>query len=216
MTAPQRLPRRYPFTLAMLAALVAAALVTDSWVAEPARSWIERTGFAPRDLWAVRWERLVTSALVTYGGWTFWRAFLMVGLAVGAAERLAGSRRTALTFWGAHLLTLALLSLGFFAYLAARGEEPGGSVRLTRDVGPSAGYFACLGLALARLPAPWRRRLGVAAVAVLLAAFVVPSPAGVEPAVDLVADLAHLLAFAVGWLSARVAPSWYGTRGAAP
>jgi hypothetical protein len=146
---------RLPFTLTMLVALVIGALITNTYFDQITRHWLKRTGFAPNDLWYWRLERIFTSALVTVGGKVFWEAILMVAVFVGLAEWMTGWKRAAATFWGVHLLALVLLSLIvalFLHQLRAFGLE---AAEAARDVGPSAGYFACLGLVSARLKRPW-------------------------------------------------------------
>lgn len=183
----------------MLAALVVSALLTDSALGPLASRWLAKVGFAPRDLWAGRFERLLLSALVTHGGWVFWRVLVMVLVFVGSAERLTGSARTALFFWGGHLVVLLLLSTYAPTYL-----ERHDLTQLPRDVGPSAGAFACLGLAIAHLPAPWPWRLVPLVLVLTVAALFLPPLTSVPSAVDFFADLAHLLAFGLGWGVARI------------
>jgi hypothetical protein len=195
--------RRVPFTLLMLAGLAFAALVTNTYFQEITRHWLNRTGFASNDLWYWRLERMFTSALVTLGGKVFWVAILMVAVIVGLAEWITGWRRTAATFWGVHLLTLVLLSLIIsllLHQLRAFGVEA--SV-VARDVGPSAGYFACLGLVSARLKRPWHWVVSGGILVILFAiALFMPAIAGESAQLKFSADLAHLLAFPLGWLSA--------------
>jgi hypothetical protein len=198
-----KIVRRLPFTLVSLAGLSLVAVLTNSRLGDLPRQWFSRLAFAPRDLWLIHWERLITSALVTNGGRAFWQALGMVALTAGAAEWLAGTRRAALTFWGVHLATLLVYSLLIVVPLHALGSSLGTALYLARDVGPSAGGFGCLGLACARLPQPWRwigggAIVGGLAVALFLAASTTQS------AVVISADLAHLLAFPLGWLSSLI------------
>ncbi len=55
--------RRIPFTLGMLVLLLLVAWGTHSYFQELAREWVARLGFAPRDFWFLRWERLILSTL---------------------------------------------------------------------------------------------------------------------------------------------------------
>jgi hypothetical protein len=193
---------RIPFTLSMLAGLTIGAMLTNTYFEQITRHWLNRTGFAPNDLWYWHLERMVTSTVVTTGGRAFWEALIMVATAVGMAEWMVGWKRSAATFWIVHLLTLILLSLimslaghqlrmiGFEADLAAR------------DVGPSAGYFACLGLVSARLKRPWHWASAGLLLALLGAAMLIPTAASDSAKLKFSADLAHLLAFPLGWCSA--------------
>lgn len=193
--------RRYSFTLAMLILLALTAKVTGSDFAPLAARWRDDLGFAPRDLRYVGWVKLVTSALVTHGGWTFWRAMAMVALFVGAAEHTARSRVTAATFWGVHLAVLALIAVVLRPPGLAPPPFAEGLLPLPRDVGPSVGCLACLGLAVAGLRSAVRRRLVALTVfAALIAALFLPPMAEVSRAVDLLADVSHLAGFLAGCL----------------
>lgn len=204
MKPPLNFLRRIPFTLLMSGGLVIAALMSNTYFEQISRRWLNRTGFAPNDLWYWRLERLFTSALVTSGGRVFWQALFFVAFAVGAAEWLAGSKRTAATFWGVHLLTLVLLSLIVSLTLDQLRNFGLEASEVARDVGPSAGYFACLGLVSARLKRPWNWVSGGILLAVFLVAFLLPAGVGENAQVKFSADLAHLMAFPLGWLSSSI------------
>jgi hypothetical protein len=201
MTRFKQLLRRFPFTLLMLVVLGATAVSTNTHLSTLTKGWLSRLGYAPRDLWLFNWERLITSALVTFGQSVFWQAMGMIALAVGAAEWLAGTKRTAVTFWGVHLTTLLSESLLIALPLHLSGSTTGTALILARDVGPSAGYFGCLGLASRRLPQPWSWLSGTAVLMALIVALFQAPRVGQETAVKLAADLAHLIAFPLGWLT---------------
>jgi hypothetical protein len=193
---------RIPFTLTMLAGLAIGALVTNTTFQTISHHWLSRIGFAPNDLWYWRLGRFFTSALVTAGGLVFWEALFFVAFVVGLAEWLNGWKRTAATFWGVHILALVLLSL--IVSLTAHQLRNIGieASDAARDVGPSAGYFACLGLVSARLKRPWHWVSGGIMLAVFGIALLTPAAAGANAKLKFSGDLAHLLAFPLGWLSA--------------
>jgi hypothetical protein len=194
--------KRIPFTLIMVSLLLLVAWGTQSYFQELARSWVSRLGFAPRDFWFFRWERLILSALVTSGGYIFWFALGMVAITSGVAEWRQGSWRAALTFWGVHLVTLLLESLLFLLPLHRLGFTQARALFFSRDVGPSAGYMASLGLVTTFLPKPWRRvAFGAILIFLIVALFLPPRP-GETQAVKLSADMAHLIAYPLGWMSA--------------
>ena len=204
MKAAANFLRRIPFTLIMLAGLSVSALVTNTYFEQITHHWLNRTGFAPNDLWYWRLERIITSALVTVGGKVFWEAILMVAIFVSVAEWLTGWKRTAATFWGVHLLALVLLSLIISVakhQLRSIGLE---ADLLARDVGLSAGYFACLGLVSAQVKRPWNWVSGAALFAVFVIVMFLPASAGESAKLKFSANLAHMLAFPLGWLSARI------------
>ena len=193
--------RRIPFTLIMLTGLFLGALVTNTYFQSITHRWLNRTGFSTRDLWYLRLERLFTSAMVTAGGRVFWEAILLVALFVGVAELRSGWKRTAAIFWGVHLLSLLLLSLIISLLLHQLHAMGIDASEVARDVGPSAGYFACLGLVSARLKRPWNWVSGGVLFAFFLVALFLPASAGANPKQEVSANLAHMLAFPLGWLS---------------
>jgi hypothetical protein len=192
--------KRLPFTLVSLAGLIATGLVTRTHQEQLSPPWLEQMGFAPNDLWLWQIERMFTAPLVTFGGNVFWAALLQISLFVGLAEWLTGTRRAMLTFWGGHLSTLTILSNLIVWPLHSRGVAEAEAVALARDVGPSAGFFACLGLASGRLPRRWLT--GGLVMALLMVLLLLPPRKGESRAVKLSADLAHAIAFPLGWLSA--------------
>lgn len=205
--------RRYPVTLLLVAALCAAAVATGTVAGGLSQRLVNRLGFAPADFWAVDLWRMFTSALVTRGRGVFAGAVIMVVVAVGAVERRAGSRWAAAGFWGSHVWTLLLMSLALRADDVAGRPSLSERMATLRDVGPSAGYLGCLGLALATMPNP--RLRGAAAVLVvgwLAGDFIGWIPVDAGLAQDLSADLAHLIAFATGWIVGEIATRFAESR----
>jgi hypothetical protein len=196
--------RRLPFTLIMVILLILVAWWTNSTFQELTRAWINRLGFAPRDLWFLRWERLVLSAVVTSGGIGFWFALGLVALTSGVAEWNTGTIRTALTFWGAHLVTLILEALVFSVQFTQLGFAQARALFYSRDIGPSAGYMGLLGLITTFLPRPWRWLAFGAMLIYLVAALFLPSGSGASMALEINDDLAHLIAYPLGFASAYI------------
>jgi hypothetical protein len=197
---PRTLPY-IPFTLVMMAGLILFAIFTNTYFDRITRHWINRVGFSPRDLWYLRFERMFTSALVTSGGKVFWQALLLVGLFVGLAEWLTGTKRATTTFWGVHLLTLVLLSLIVSLAFHQLRDFGLAASEFERDVGPSAGYFACLGLLSAQIKRPWNWVSGMLLFIMFAVYMFLPPGEGERAAMKFSADFAHLLAFPLGWLS---------------
>jgi hypothetical protein len=196
--------RRIPFTLGMLIILLLVAWGTQSFFQQLAHTWVSRLGFAPRDFWFFRWEHLILSALVTSGGIIFWFALAMVGITSGITEWMIGSSRATLTFWGVHLVTLVIESLLFLLPLSQLGFIQARALFFSRDVGPSAGYMGSLGLVTTFLPKPWRWVVFGAILIALIVALFLPPRTGETQAVKLAADLAHLIAFPLGWTTAFI------------
>jgi hypothetical protein len=196
--------KRIPFTLVMVGLLVLVAWGTNSFFQELTRTWVSRLGFAPRDFWFFRWERLILSSLATNGSSIFWFALVMVGFTSGVTEWMSGSWRAVLTFWGVHLITLMLESLMFLLPLHQLGFAQARALFFSRDVGPSAGYMGSLGYITAFLPKPWRWVVfGFILVFLIVSLFLSPRP-GETQAVKLSADVAHLLAFPLGWATSTL------------
>ena len=190
---------KLPFTLTLLITVGGVALLTDSHNGRLHPAWLQRLGFAAQDMAAGRWERLFSSAVTTHGGSVFWQAMGMTAVAVGTAEWLTGSKRTALTFWGIHLLTLSLESSLVTPFLHQFANVD--ALQVARDVGPSAGYFGCLGLVVWQLPRRWRMAVGLTILAGLLLTLWRPLRVDETAELKLLADVAHLLAFSLGFLS---------------
>ena len=123
---------------------------------------------------------------------------------VGLAEWLTGWKRTNITFWSTHLITLVLLSL-IVSLIEHQLRSIGLKAdRLARDVGSSAGYFVCLGIVISRMKHSWNLVIET----ILFSIFVIAlfTPVGIDESSKLKfsADLAHMLAFPLGCLSAGV------------
>ena len=119
-------------------------------------TWVSRLGFAPRDFWFFRWERLILSALVTSGGITSgWPSDGRHYQRGGGMEDRKPESHT-------HLLGRAPGHPGarIDDVLCYRYTSLASSRRwalfFSRDVGPSAGYMGSLGLITTFLPKPWR------------------------------------------------------------
>ena len=191
----------FPATFFLLSLLSVGAWLTDTHRGPLAPHVLNQIGFAPVDLLTLDLERIFTSFFVTSGPGVFLLAFFMIAFSAGAAEWRTGSLRTLLTFAGVHIATLAVLS--FIALPLHWFDFSFGSlIALSRDVGPSAGYFGVLGLAVALTKDPWRRWAGAAVMLFLLAAFFTET--GNDPGAEYSADLAHLIAFPLGWLSHNI------------
>lgn len=190
--------RRFPFTLTMVIIVAAVGLATATHLDRLEPALMKRFGFAPLHLPKGELIRLVTSAFLTIGGWSFYRALAMLAVCLGLSEWRAGTWRTAVVFWGVHLATLVIVSLLLAFPLYQRDVLWRKLLAAEHDVGPSAGYFGCLGFVCQKQSAT-RSRWMFAIIGGLLIARLVwaalaphprPSPLG--------ADIAHLIAFPLG------------------
>ncbi|MDD5216591.1 MAG: hypothetical protein PHN49_12325 [Candidatus Omnitrophica bacterium] len=204
--------RFFPFTVVLLFALTVIAFLTETHIGRLSAGWLEHLGFAPQDLWRGHWERLLTSALVTESARAFWQAFLMIVLAVGTLEYAIGARLTAFMFWGFHLLTLLFVSLMVALPLHLFGFSTGTVLIVARDVGPSAGYFGCLGLAIwqwSKISKIAKLILTVSIGSGLLAVSSRTILFQNDQSILLIAGLSHVVAFFLGWLSLPLVRRWH-------
>jgi hypothetical protein len=199
-----RLIKRLPFTICMVVILLVVAWATHSYFQVLAQNWINRLGFAPRDFWLFRWERLALSALVTQGGTTFWFALAMVAVTSGLVEWKKGSLWAFATFWVVHLVTLFLESALFLLPLHRLGFTAARAVFFSRNVGPSAGYMGSLAVVFTFLPKPWRWLAFSIILVALVVSLLIPPRPDQSPAIKLSDDIAHLIAFPLGWLLASL------------
>ncbi|BBO32292.1 rhomboid family intramembrane serine protease [Lacipirellula parvula] len=190
--------RRYPFTL-----VTAVALLTVAWYSNTHRlalsdDLLHRFGYAPRHLPDFfQWPRFLTSIFFTKGASAFWASLLMLTAIVGTTERYIGSLRTAAVFFGVHVATLFSEYLLVIAPLRSIGHPIGDSLHAAHDIGPSAGYYGCLGVLLAR---PMRYRTLAISIVLLVTALRIAWSlhSSSDLAESLPADLAHLIAFMLG------------------
>lgn len=195
---------RLPFTLTMLLALIAVGLYGRSHIGLLDEQLHERAGYSMRSLVQGELHRAVTSLLFTASGWRFYSSLVMFALAVGCVEWNHGTRVSSLTFFGVHFATLAVMLASVFVWLAASDSHRAGLLWDVQDVGPSAGYYGCLGLAMMSLPTTTRTALIVAIVTVLVGRAAWSWIHLPENGRMLSADLAHVIAFPLGLLVSRV------------
>lgn len=210
MRLPVRLPlgivRRVPFTIVMLIVIAAVGLTTDTH-RDPLRpSLLRQFGFAPFHLrpsflHAGELVRLLTSVFLTHGGQSFYGSLAMIAVCVGLAEKRVGTWRTMLTFWSIHLATLLIQSL--LLAIPARHLDIlwVNLLKTEHDVGPSAGYYGCLGLVCQKQSEPRRRWLLAIVGGILIARLV--WTALTSRRTPLAADIAHLIAFPLGVVLAK-------------
>ncbi len=114
-----------------------------------------------------------------------------------------GTLRSAATFFGIHFATLAIMTIVVAIWIAAADSHRGNLLWNVQDVGPSAGYYGCLGLAIAA-QSPGIRIASVIGIIAILAMRLWWSFLHLpEEGRVMSADIAHLIAFPLGLLSFR-------------
>lgn len=194
--------KRCPFTLLMVAALIAAGIYSQTHVGLIEAKFRQQVGYSVQLLFAGHLHRLFTSVFFTEGAWLFYGSLVMLAVILSWVEYVYGTFHTVLTFFGVHLATLVLLV--FVAWPLTLLETHHGDLLFdARDVGPSAGYYGCLGLAVAGLTSSKRKAILVAIVVVLVLRLVWSTLHVSDQGHQISADLAHLIAFPLGMLSHR-------------
>jgi hypothetical protein len=192
---------RIPFTLGTLALLAAVGMVVDPRFGELSDTWIQRLGYAPADFFHLGWHRMFTSLFLIMDLRSYAQAFLTIGIVVGALEWHKTTRKAAYVFWGTHLTAIVVEALFFAAPFYYWGGSFGERLFETRDVGASAAYMGCTGAACALLPNPWRR-IGVALVGgFIIYTFLLPTPVSSHTPLRWMANMAHTIAFLLGYVS---------------
>ena len=195
-----RLVARLRFTLALAATLTLVSIATHTAMRPLPDRLLAQVGFAPSDLQNGRaLFTIASSALFTGGGTYFWRILFGISLPmVGACEWRTDWRRTVIAFVVGHVAVLLLFSL-VVAATSGVGFDPLARLWDVKDVGPSAGAYACLGAALATLRRRRVRNVTVLGTMIWLASLMIyryeANPAGDAL---LSADVAHLMALPVG------------------
>lgn len=198
MTSVVNFLRRVPFTIVMLLLVVLAGVATMTHYDGLQPSLLRRFGFAPFHLSGGDFARLLTSVFLTPGRWSFYWSLAMLAGCVGSAERRVGTWRAAAAFWGIHLATLLIQSVLLAIPLHHFDLWWGKLLATEHDVGPSAGYYGCLGL-ICQKQNPSRRLWLLSVIGGILLARVIwsaLSPAGRQASLG--PDIAHLIAFPLG------------------
>jgi hypothetical protein len=193
-----RILKRFPFTITMVVVVAAIGIATATHLERLEPELLKRFGFAPFHLPKGELLRLLTSAFLTVGGRSFYRSLTMLALCLGLAEYRCGTWRTMLAFWGVHLATLALVSLLLAFPLKDFDAVWRKLLAAEHDVGPSAGYYGCLGFVCQKWPGKQRTWLYAIIGGVLVARLVWGALSPRIPHAPLGADIAHLLAFPMG------------------
>ncbi len=189
----------YRFTSVALLTLAIFAAVSGSITEPLPLSWRQALGYAPTDLLQLDLHRLFTSLCVTAGAGKFIASFLMLAFAVGCCERMLGTWPTLRFFLVSHITILLFMSCVFLLAGRVSGTPESLALATGRDIGPSAGYYGCLGIVLASQPPRWRFSSLLVVMIVLAIRLWMSSEHVLEEPTVVSADLAHILAVPFGW-----------------
>ncbi|MDB4664654.1 rhomboid family intramembrane serine protease [bacterium] len=189
---------RYRFTTAATVVLLGFALCSESSWQPLDETWRDWIGFAPTNLLDFQWQRLLTSLLLTAGGWRFAASLVMLAACVGLTERCYGTPATIKLFLTSHLLVLITISVTVLV-LATNVSSPSIlALAKGRDIGPSAGYYGCLGAILMSSQSLGKRLCILCVLSILLVRLTISTAGLPEDASVVSADIAHLLALPLG------------------
>jgi len=178
--------------------LLGFALCSESYWQPLDETWRAWVGFAPTNLLDFQWQRLLTSLLLTAGGWKFAASLVMLTVCVGLTERCYGTLATIKLFLTSHVLVLIMISVTVLV-LATNVSSPS-ILALTkgRDIGPSAGYYGCLGAILMSSQSLGKRLCILSVLSILVVRLTISTAGLPEDAAVVSADIAHLLALPLG------------------
>ena len=179
------------------------SLVHGTWsgpLAETARTVF---GHSPLHIANGSWGRILSSLFITGDPIHFFQAFAMILFCVGILELQSGSWLAAASFLSVHLLTLLIQSgilLSVHAWFDHGWTHEWSSAL---DVGPSAGYYGCLGVAIFRCSSARRGWIIVAVLSVLLLRWMATATFQQDGA-QFQSDMAHAIAFPLGLALGRI------------
>ncbi len=176
-------------------------LYTRSHLGELDRAFHDRFGHSPQSLLEGRVHRLLTSLFFTQGGWHFYASLVMATLAIGLDEYNNGTLATVAIFFGVHLVTLICMFLGVALWTSYSPSRTSRLIWNARDVGPSAGYYGCLGHAFSTMDTALTTTTFIACLSILAIRLIHSIRQNFDDAHIVSADFAHLLALPLGFLA---------------
>lgn len=195
-----------PFTIILLIFIIGIGVRIKIHQNILAQHFVEKFGFSPKDLWNARLQQLFFSLFFTNNLRSFLQAVILIFVTVGLTELRGGTLNAILVFWGIHVATLIILSF-FVIFPLYKLKIPWGKeIALVKDVGPSAGYFGCLGFMIQSFPVPWVWLLNCLIFFGLLFYSLMPPGREETPLIKQHADLAHIIAFILGILTGLFGP----------
>ncbi|HSN36911.1 MAG TPA: rhomboid family intramembrane serine protease, partial [Arthrobacter sp.] len=165
--------RAIPFTLVVLAAFLSTGAATGSFLAGPPESLLDVASVSAPALKDGRWWSMFTSMFFATNLLAYATAALMILVLLGLAERVLGTRRTAVFYFAAQFAAVTL----FLLLTQLAGHVDDGWLSRMVDARLMGPYAAVLAVSLASsglLPTLWQRRLrtGVVSLSLMLVLYV--------------------------------------------
>ena len=201
-----RFVRRMPFTIVMIGLLIVVGILTESHFDLLELAVRRAYGSSLETTLDGKLLRVFSSLFLTAGGWRFYASVAMLAGSAGWVEWEHGTWQSMMVFFGVHIVTLAFIYFFCILPFATMKIAFAESLVDVRDVGPSAGYYGCLGFALARVMLWWKWPVGLSIYAVLAIRLIMSVLALDEPHL-VMGDVAHLVALPLGACFASVLSS---------
>ncbi len=186
------------FTLLMLVLIASFAELTKSNKGRLKPEWLLHMGYAPKDIWFRKIEKIFLSALITDSQKAYIQALILIFFFVGTLEIMTRTWYTLICFWSVHVLTLLIVSLLIIIPAKKSGHVLGEELYFAKDVGPSAGYFGCLGVLLGYLPGALSL-ISLILMCVGILVYLTQPVAKEHRLMKIHSDLAHLIAVLIGF-----------------
>jgi len=203
-----RFVRHLPFTILMSGVIFAIGVWSET-ISRPLKpAELELVGLAGKHLASGQWGRIITSALITHGGSAFWTSWIACTGFLAISELRSGTRRTAGLFWIGHSWTVIVIALAVVAPLYRMGFRAGLMLYTAVDVGPSAGFWSCMGGVVAGLPRRFHFTVGIAVGTTLVVIALTELREITTSPAQVVADLSHVAAFMSAFLVTVAMSVW--------
>lgn len=183
--APLRVLARIPATLALIAAIIIVGVISRGlWEPFEQSAGMDVWAYGLPALEAGRWWTPITGTFLVMEPWVYAPTILgLFGMAI--LEYVRGSRVALGYFWIGQLFAVFVTSLLLAGLRLFPAWEWAQTTAATLDVGASAGAFACIAAVAGLLAAPWRLRVWMVLIAVVVVGVLL---------LGTVADLEHLAA----------------------
>ena len=190
--------RRFPFTISLLAAVCIASGLSQCLPGRLPSAWSADYGFAPKHFVSGDLLRLITSIFLTHDGLHFGFAVTMILLVVAWSESAFGSLTTLCIFASSHLTSMLAFAIGVGALQWTYLSQTLSALYDFHDVGPSAGYYGCLGALLVASKWSYRQWITIGLLVVLILRIAISVKSMPESHAVMSADIVHLFATLVG------------------